>query len=530
MEALRRRVLRSRPERGAGSLRRGGLRRRLQGSPAVDRRRRRERGGVPRRLQRPRRRERRRPRARRAARALPQGRRRLRFPTRGRVVHPLAHRAPAPRRHPRPRDPPARRLAARPRQLLELRAAGPARAAHGQDAAARHRGRHAAGEEASPARPDRPGRGRGDAGGAHVRARDRRPQHRLLVGRQVRPCEVPGAHAAADPGVQEAHRPDEPRSPEGREHGKRGPHPPRPARPRLRARRRRGRGGGEGARRSDRDGGARGRARRGALPVQPPLRPVQAAGRALGSRREGAGALRGEARRRGPGRRAPRRHPRRLRGLPEGPRRDAGVVGEAARGRLAARLAPVPAGAAGRAARHPGGDRRDRLSRAENASRRRQHGVLLGRPGVPGRAAADDPRGRGLPRSLAARLRRRRRGRQPRRGRLLHQRRGLPAGAHAAGARVRPDREAARLHDPRRPQLLGGEQGPPLHRRAAGPARGPRAAAAPGGPGEPQAAGGDRPGAAGAARGGGRLRSACRKRRRGAGRSGCGSTSPCTSA
>ena len=150
-------------------------------------------------------------------------------------------------------------------------------------------------------------------------------------------------------------------------------------------------------------------------------------------------------------------------------------------------------------------------------------------PAVPGRAAADDPRGRGLPRSLAARLRRRRRGRQPRRGRLLHQRRGLPEGAHAAGARVRPHREAARLHDPRRPQLLGGQPGPPLHRRAAGPARGPRAAAAPGGPGEPQAAGGDRPGAAGAARGGGRRRSGCRRRRPDAGRAGCGSTSPSTS-
>ena len=140
-----------------------------------------------------------------------------------------------------------------------------------------------------------------------------------------------------------------------------------------------GGGGGEGEGRSGRDGGARGRARRGALPVQPPLRPVQAAGRALGPRREGAGALRGEARRRGPCRRAPRRHPRRLRGLPEGPRRDAGVVGEAARGRLAARLAPVPAGAARRPARHPGGDRRDRLPRPGDASRRRQHRALLGR-------------------------------------------------------------------------------------------------------------------------------------------------------
>ncbi len=320
--------------------------------------------------------------------------------------------------------------------------------------------------------------------------------------------EVPGADAAADPGIQEAHRPDEPRSPEGREHGERGPHPPRPARPRLRARHRRGRGGGEGARRSGRGGGARGRARRGALSVQPPLRAVQATGRALGSRREGASAFRGEARRRGPCRRAPRRHPRRLRGLPEGPRRDAGVVAEAARGRLAARLAPVPAGAPGRAARHPGGDRRDRLPRPGDASRRRQHRALLGRPAVPGRAAADDPRGRGLPRSLAPRLRRRRRGRQPRRGRLLHQRRGLPGGAHAAGARVRPDREAARLHDPGRSQLLGGQPGPPLHRRAAGPARRPCAAVAPGGPGEPQAAGGDRPGAAGAARGGGRVEAA----------------------
>ena len=56
----------------------------------------------------------------------------------------------------------------------------------------------------------------------------------------------------------------------------------------------------------------------------------------------------------------------------------------------------------------------------------RQRRALPARPAVPGRAAAHDPRRRGLPRPLAARLRRRRPRGRSRRDRVLHQRRGLP--------------------------------------------------------------------------------------------------------
>ena len=135
VEAVRRRLLRSRQHRGREQERRWRLLRRLQGPDAVDRRYRRERRGLRRRLLGGCRRERRRPRAARAALALPEGRRRLRRPARRHVLRPVAHRAAAARRDPRPRHALPRRLAARPRQLLELRRAGPARAAHGQDAA-----------------------------------------------------------------------------------------------------------------------------------------------------------------------------------------------------------------------------------------------------------------------------------------------------------------------------------------------------------------------------------------------------------
>ena len=504
VEAVRRGLLRARPQRGREPLRGRGVRRRLQGPDALDRRDRGERRGLPRGLLRSRRRERRRPGARRAALAPPEGGSRLRPPARGRLVHPLAHRAVAPRGDPRPRHPAPRRLAPRARELLELRPAGPARAEHGQDALPRHRGRHAPGEGAG-APAGGPRGGRRDARGARLRAGDRGPELRLLARREDRPPEVARAEPRAHPRVQAADRPGERPAPAGRPHGDRGPHPPRPGRPGVRPRHGSDRGGGGARRRPAGRSRARGRPRRGAVPVQPPPRAVQAAGGALGPRREGEGALRGQARRRRRPRRASRRRPRRLRRVPLGRRGDARLVGEAAEDGLAPRLAAVPARAPARAARHPGRARRDPREGPGHAPRRRQRRALPARPAVPGRAAAHDPRRRGLPRPLAARLRRRRPRGRPRRDRVLHQRRGLPRGADEAGARVRPDGEAPHLHDPRRPQLLGGQPGPALHRRAAGPARRAPAPAEAGRRAGPEDAGRHRRGAAEAARGGGRV-------------------------
>ena len=304
---------------------------------------------------------------------------------------------------------------------------------------------------------------------------------------------------------QAADRPGERPAPAGRPHGDRGPHPPRPGRPGVRPRHGSDRGGGGARRRPAGRTRARGRPRRGAVPVQPPPRAVQAAGGALGPRREGEGALRGQARRRRRPRRASRRRPRRLRRVPLGRRGDARLVGEAAEDGLAPRLAAVSARAPARAARHPGRARRDPREGPGHAPRRRQRRALPARPAVPGRAAAHDPRRRGLPRPLAARLRRRRPRGRSRRDRVLHQRRGLPRGADEAGERLRPDGEAPHLHDPRRPQLLGGQPRPALHRRAAGPARRAPTPAEAGRRAGPADAGRHRGGAAEAARGGGRV-------------------------
>ena len=78
-------------------------------------------------------------------------------------------------------------------------------------------------------------------------------------------------------------------------------------------------------------------------------------------------------------------------------------------------------------ARHAGGDRRHRRARPGTPLHRaatRAHYWAGQQFQVELRRTIRD--GRGLPRPLAARLRRRRRGGRPRRRRLLHQRRGLP--------------------------------------------------------------------------------------------------------
>ena len=132
----------------------------------------------------------------------------------------------------------------------------------------------------------------------------------------------------------------------------------------------------------------------------------------------------------------------------------------------------------------------------------RQPRLLLERAAVAADAASQHPRHPRLSRPVAPRLRRRRpRGRR-RRDQLLHHGRGLPEGPHRARPRVRPHGNPARLHDPGRPQLLGSEQGPRVHRRPAGPAAGAAVTAEAGGRGEPEDAGGGPAGARGAARGG----------------------------
>ncbi len=171
-------------------------------------------------------------------------------------------------------------------------------------------------------------------------------------------------------------------------------------------------------------------------------------------------------------------------------------------GRLARDVDPAAARAAARAVRHPAGARRHPVAGAADASRRGQQRLLLERAAVAADAAPQHPRHPGLSRALAPRLRRGGPRRRRRQHQLLHHRRGLPEGTDRARARVRQHREAPRVHDPGRPQLLGGEQGPALHRRAAGPAAHESEAAEAGRRGEPEDAGGCRARARRAARGG----------------------------
>ena len=201
-------------------------------------------------------------------------------------------------------------------------------------------------------------------------------------------------------------QPDGPAPPARRAHGQRGPDPARPARPRFRAR---GGGladGGEVGGRPARRHRARGRPRRGHLPLRPAVRAIQEARGAVGPRREGAGALRFEARRVQRCRSERRHGAPGLRRLRPGDRGTAGLGAPSNHGRLARDVDPAAARAAARAVRHPAGARRHPVAGAADASRGGQPRLLLERAAVAADAAPQHPRGPRLPRALAPRLRR----------------------------------------------------------------------------------------------------------------------------
>ena len=165
----------------------------------------------------------------------PQGRRRLRLSPRGHVLHPVSHRASAARGDPGSRHPLPRRLAARTRQLVELRPAAPARAAHGKDAARAHGHPAAAGEEAGGAAlapPVAAAMGEVRTAARHATVlnamfwRDHRSDR--LKSLETSRAEMRDFKSWLGR--------TEPPAPAGRAHGERGPDPPRSARPCLRAR------------------------------------------------------------------------------------------------------------------------------------------------------------------------------------------------------------------------------------------------------------------------------------------------------
>ena len=263
------------------------------------------------------------------------------------------------------------------------------------------------------------------------------PQHDVLAGPQVRPPEIPRDLARRDARVQELAGRDGPAAPAGRAHGERGPDPSRPARPRVRAR-----GGRSPADARSRGAALAATAREAVLEevIYPYNRlfgqykkPEELWGLAAKARERFGATLTASA----ASEAAQRRAAPRLRGLRAGVRGAARVVVEAEPGRLARALDPAPARAQARAARHAAGARRHPLPRAGDAARRRQPGLLLERAAVAAHAAPQHPRGPGLPRALAPRLRRRGPRRRRRHRQLLHHGRGLLEGAHRARARVR---------------------------------------------------------------------------------------------
>ena len=439
----------------------------------------------------------------RAALALPEGRRGLRRPARGHLLHPLAHAAAAARRDPGPRHAPPRRLASRPRKLLELRAAGPARAAHGEDAAARDGRALPRGKK-----PQAPASLAPEVAAAMAEVRKAARQATTLNTmfwrdhRSDRLKSLETSRAEMREFKSWLDR-DGPAAPAGRAHGERGPHPSRPARPRVRARGGGLAGGREVPGRRARRHGARGRPRRGHLPVQPALRAVQEARGAVGPRGEGAGALRCDPQ--------PRpRHPKRRKARCASSSRTtygrsrSCASGGGSRSLADSRLLWIPLQLALKPEQHDTQQELDAiLSRAQGTplvggnlvfywngqqwQLTLHRSILAARDyhvlwlhdfdGVDHGGDADSDQ-------------------------LLHHGRGLPEGAHRARARVRHDRQAPRVHDPGGPQLLGSEQGPPVHRRAAGPAARPAEAAAAGRRAEPQDAGRRRARARRAARGG----------------------------
>ena len=294
-----------------------------------------------------------------------------------------------------------------PRQLLELRPADPARAAHGEDAAPPH-GLPRLPRATKPAAP-RPGPA-GEAAMGEVRKAARKVMIlNTMFWRDHRSDRLKSLETSRAE-MREFKSPDQPdgRAPPARHaHGERGPDPPRPAStspsgsppgPRRRTR----------ERRAPRSPHSRARS----CWTRSSIRTTACSGSTRSPRSSGASRRgRGSASQRGsPGSQLP----------------DAGA--DAVRllfdeclqalenlrawglkqslGRLARDVDPAPARAAARAVRHAAGARRHRLPRAGHAARRRQPGLLLERPAVAADAAPQHPRGARLPRALAPRLRR----------------------------------------------------------------------------------------------------------------------------
>ena len=241
----------------------------------------------------------------------------------------------------------------------------------------------------------------------------------------------------------------------------------RGARPRLLHRRERRRRG-PGARGEQRGGapdlraGARDPARRGDPPLRPRARAHQEA--------------RHHARLRGPGARslAPLVEPERRGPACDSRRCPLGVPaaagpggGEPAReqrglGDLGARLAPDPARQTPGGARDPGAARRARRARRRAGVQPGQRAPLHRQREVPVGAASPHPGGRGLPRALDPRLPRQEQRRGQRPAGLRPDLPRLPEGTDRARPCLRHHRQAARLHDLPRPELLRAERRPDL--------------------------------------------------------------------